>query len=263
MNAEPSSGLAPLPDPAAVRPTAPPELAPTVLVRVGLADEYLTADSPVGPVFVARNGRGVSATGPAFTADAADAFEAAFVGRFGRNLRRAPHVEAGYRTALERALHEGRGRGVRFDLRGLSPFAATVLGTALRIPRGETRPYGWVAREIGSPAAVRAVGTALGHNPVPLLIPCHRVVRSDGTIGEYAWGSAVKRAVLASEGLDPAALEHDAQHGLRYMGSDTTHIVCLPTCHYARRVMARHQVPFRSLEAAAAAGYRPCKVCRP
>lgn len=260
---EPVSGLATMPDPALLRPTAPPDLAPTVLVRVGLADEYLTADSPVGPVFVARNGRGVSATGPAFTADAADAFEASFARRFGRPLRPARHVEAGVRASLERALTDGRGRGVRFDLRGLSPFSADVLATALRIPHGEIRPYGWVAREIGHPAAVRAVGTALGHNPVPLLIPCHRVVRSDGTIGQYAWGSAVKRSVLAAEGLDPVALEHEAQHGLRYMGSDTTHIVCLPTCHYARRVMARHQVPFRSLEAAASAGYRPCKVCRP
>jgi O-6-methylguanine DNA methyltransferase len=152
---------------------------------------------------------------------------------------------------------------VRFDLRGLSPFASDVLAAALRIPRGEIRPYGWVAREIGQPAAVRAVGTALGHNPVPLLIPCHRVVRSDGSIGEYAWGSQVKHSALTAEGLDPGSLERAAHQGLRYLGSDTTHIVCLPTCHYARRIMPRHRVPFRSLEAAATAGYRPCKVCRP
>ncbi|MGZ3641826.1 MAG: methylated-DNA--[protein]-cysteine S-methyltransferase [Candidatus Limnocylindrales bacterium] len=252
-----------LPEPSLVRPTAPPEIAPTVLFRVGLADEYLTADSPVGPVFVAHNGRGVSATGPAFTSDAADAFEATFARRFGRNLRPAPRVEAGFRAGLERALREGRGRGVRFDLRGLSPFASDVLAAALRIPRGEIRPYGWVAREIGQPGAVRAVGTALGHNPVPLLIPCHHVVRSDGSIGEYAWGSQVKRSALTAEGLDPGSLERAAHQGLRYLGSDTTHIVCLPTCHYARRIMPRHQVPFRSLEAAATAGYRPCKVCRP
>ena len=51
---------------------------------------------------------------------------------------------------------------------------------ALEIPRGEVRPYGWIAAEIGRPKAVRAVGTALGHNPIPLIVPCHRVVRSDG-----------------------------------------------------------------------------------
>lgn len=252
-----------LPEPITLRPSAPPALAPTVLIRVGLADEYLTADSPVGPVLVARNGRGISAVGPAFTDDATDAFEAMFARHFGRSLHRARTVDPTFRRSLERALREGRGRGVRLDLRGLSPFASDVLATALRIPRGEIRPYGWVAREIGHPAAVRAVGTALGHNPVPLLIPCHRVVRSDGSVGEYAWGSALKRAALTAEGLDPAALESQAHLGARYLGSDTTHIVCLPTCRHARSITERHRVPFRSLEAAAAAGYRPCRDCRP
>ena len=75
---------------------------------------------------------------------------------------------------------------------------------ALEIPRGEVRPYGWIAAEIGRPKAVRAVGTALGHNPVPLIVPCHRVVRTDGTIGQYSLGGpGNKRTILSAEGLDP------------------------------------------------------------
>jgi O-6-methylguanine DNA methyltransferase len=135
---------------------------------------------------------------------------------------------------------------------------------ALEIPRGEVRPYGWIAAEIGRPKAVRAVGTALAHNPVPLVVPCHRVVRSDGLLGNYSLGGPEnKRRILAAEGLDPEALESEAGRGIRFVGSDTTKIVCLPTCQHARRIMARHRVPFASLGAARGAGYRPCKRCRP
>ncbi|HXR26700.1 MAG TPA: methylated-DNA--[protein]-cysteine S-methyltransferase [Candidatus Baltobacteraceae bacterium] len=253
----------PLPAPDLLRPVAPPDLAPAVLFRVGLADEYLTVDSPVGPVFVARNGRGVSATAPAFEAGAADAFEATFGARFGRPIRPARRVGHDEVASLEAALREGRGRGVRFDLRATTPFGRTVLEAARRIPRGEIRPYGWIAREIGHPAAVRAVGSALGRNPVPLLIPCHRVVRSDGHIGDYAWGSAIKRAVLATEGVVPDDVEREARAGLHYVGSDTTHIVCWPTCHHVRSIQPRHRVPFTTMDAAGQAGYRPCRDCRP
>ncbi|MER3421295.1 MAG: cysteine methyltransferase, partial [Chloroflexota bacterium] len=82
-----------------------------------------------------------------------------------------------------------------------------VLEKTAEIPRGEVRPYAWVAREIGAPGAVRAVGTALGHNPIPFIIPCHRVVRADGSLGEYSGGGpAVKARVLAYEGVPLAEL---------------------------------------------------------
>ncbi|MDP4840529.1 MAG: methylated-DNA--[protein]-cysteine S-methyltransferase [Alphaproteobacteria bacterium] len=67
------------------------------------------------------------------------------------------------------------------------------------IPRGETRSYSDVARAIGRPRAVRAVGTAIGHNPISLLIPCHRVLYSNGAIGNYRWGSALKKKLLDYE----------------------------------------------------------------
>ena len=142
---------------------------------------------------------------------------------------------------------------IDLDLRGHTAFERDVWQKALEIPRGEVRPYGWVAAEIGRPKAVRAVGTALGHNPVPLIVPCHRVVRSDGMIGQYSLGGPQnKRTILAAEGLDPDRLESEARAGIRFVGSDTTGAVCLPTCQHARRIAAAHRVPFRSLGTAVA-----------
>jgi O-6-methylguanine DNA methyltransferase len=259
----PNGGSPELSELSALRAAAPGDLAPTVLVRVGLADEYFTADAGIGPIFIAYNGRGVSATAPADRPEGPDGFEAAFHARFGRAIRVARRPEAGVVGKVARALAEGRPHGLHFDMRGLTAFSTDVLEGALTIPPGEIRPYAWLAREIGRPKAVRAVGSALGHNPIPILIPCHRIVRSDGLIGDYAWGTETKRRALAAEGLDPEQIERLARHGERYLGSDTTHIVCLPTCRHAKRVMERHRVPFASLEAAKAAGYRGCKVCRP
>ena len=90
------------------------------------------------------------------------------------------------------------------------------------------------------------------------------MVRSDGLIGQYSMGGPdAKRRVLAAEGLDTRALEAEAAAGIRFTGSDTTHIVCHPTCRDARRVTPRHRVTFPSLAAARSAGYRPCLHCRP
>ena len=240
---------------------APETLAPATLVAVGLADRYAELPSPLGPIVVAWNGRGISAVDRA--ADL-DEFEAHFVAHVGRPLHRADAVPADLARAVAARLAGNRRVRVPLDLRGRTEFETAVLMKALEIPRGEVRPYGWIAAEIGRPRAVRAVGTALAHNPVPLVVPCHRVVRSDGSIGQYSLGGpAAKRTILAAEGLDPDTLEAGARAGVRFLGSDTTHIVCLPTCHNAKRITARHRVAFRSLGAATASGYRACPECRP
>ena len=246
---------------ATLRVPAPPTLAPATLVAVGLADEYTTMPSPVGPVYVAWNGRGVSWIGSA--GDSA-AFEERFRHEFGRAIRPAPSVPARLRRALERRIAGDRHARLPVDLRGRTEFERAVLEKALEIPRGEVRPYSWIAAEIGRPKAVRAVGSALAHNPVPLVMPCHRVVRADGMIGQYSLGGPQnKRAVLTSEGLDPDQMENLARAGVRYIGSDTTRIYCLPSCRNARRVTDRHRVLLRSIAAGRARGYRGCKVCRP
>jgi O-6-methylguanine DNA methyltransferase len=241
--------------------TAPATLLPDVLTAVGLADAYFSLRSPLGPVYVAYNALGISAVA---RAEDPAAFEAAFRARLARSARPAREPDATLVRALEATLRGERKADLRFDLRGLSEFERAVLMKALEIPRGEVRPYGWIAREIGRPGAVRAVGTALGHNPVPILIPCHRVIRSDGSIGEYSLGGPeAKRRILAAEAVDAQALEQLAHAGVRFNGSDTTHIYCFPTCRHGRRVTPAHLVRFRSHAEAAAAGYRPCKVCRP
>jgi O-6-methylguanine DNA methyltransferase len=238
--------------------SAPGSLAPRVLVAVGLADAYASVPSPIGRLFVAWNPRGVSAVEPA--GDPA-AFEASFQARFGRAAHPA-EAPAG----LAAALGGGRRRPPRslaFDLRGLTEFERAVLAKTAEIPAGEVRPYAWVAAEIGRPRAVRAVGSALAGNPVPLLIPCHRVVYADGHIGNYALGPPNKRALLIAEGVDPDALERLARSGSRLLASTTTKIFCYPTCPHARRVTKPHRIAFKTPAAATAAGYRPCHHCRP
>ena len=246
---------------AALLTEAPSALAPNILAEVGLADHYARIDSPIGPLVVAWNGLGVSAVE---AAPDAVAFEAAHLVRTGRRAYPAEHLPDRLAAAIGRRLDGDRRVRIDLDLRGHTDFERDVWHKALEIPRGEVRPYGWIAAEIGRPRAVRAVGTALGHNPVPLIVPCHRVVRTDGTIGQYSLGGpANKRTSLTSEGLDPDAMESAARAGIRFVGSDTTHVVCLPTCHAAKRITAAHRVPFRSMGSAAAGGYRACRVCRP
>jgi methylated-DNA-[protein]-cysteine S-methyltransferase len=88
------------------------------------------------------------------------------------------------------------------DLGRLTPFQATVLQAARNIPSGSVRTYGQIAQAIGSPRASRAVGQALGRNPVPIVIPCHRVIASDGSLGGYSGGGGLqsKRFLLGLEG---------------------------------------------------------------
>lgn len=95
------------------------------------------------------------------------------------------------------------GRNRRFegalDLTLARGFGRRVVEQLQQIPYGETRSYGEVARAVGSPGAVRAVGTACRRNPLPIAIPCHRVVRSDGALGQYAGGVEAKRVLLDVE----------------------------------------------------------------
>ncbi|MFC7744118.1 methylated-DNA--[protein]-cysteine S-methyltransferase [Nocardiopsis composta] len=119
----------------------------------------------------------------------------AFRERFGRPLLAAERTPDGLLTALR----TGDAAGLAVDLSASTGFQADVLQAARTIPRGEVRPYAWIAELIGRPRAVRAVGTALATNPVPLVVPCHRVTRSDGTLGRYIFGDRTKADLLALE----------------------------------------------------------------
>jgi O-6-methylguanine DNA methyltransferase len=237
---------------------APAGFAEKVLAQAGVADSYAVFETVLGPVYVAWSQLGVSA---AMRSPSAAYFEEWFQRDVGRRLVRV-EPPASLAAKIEDQL-SGK-RRMRFDLRSVGPFAQAVLLKTLEIPRGQVRPYGWIAREIGHPLAVRAVGTALANNPIPYFIPCHRVVRSDGVIGNYGGGGPeAKKNILSLEGVQLARLQKLAQSGFRYEGVKSTKIFCFPTCYHGRRVREENFVFFRDIADARAAGYRPCKDCRP
>ncbi len=155
------------------------------------------------------------------------------------------------------------------DLSRLTAFQRAVLAKTAQIPPGEVRPYEWVAREIGHPQAARAVGNALAANPIPLLIPCHRVVAKNGHIGRYTGGGpAAKARLLELEGVDVRWLAQLAAQRIRLVARPALGTFCYPTCRLGGRgpVAAPPGEPpvgFLTPEAALAAGYRPCPCCRP
>ena len=237
---------------------APAGFADRVLTVAGVGDSYAVFDTVIGRVHVAWNRNGISA---AMRAKSDAEFEQWFAREIGRPLHRGvPPAEMADRLANEL----GGKRGLRFDLRGLTEFEASVLRKAREIPRGQVRPYSWIAREIGHPAAVRAVGTALANNPIPYFIPCHRVIRADGVIGNYGGGGPeAKKTILEQEGVALDRLQQLARTGYRYEGVRSTKVYCYPTCHHARRAMEKNVVWLHDAAEAKAAGFRPCKVCRP
>ena len=97
---------------------------------------------------------------------------------------------------LSDGVYEKRNGGIQMNDEG----SRRSLEAVKDIPRGEVRPYAWAAREAGSPKASRAVGSVTANNPVPLVVPCHRVVRNDGRTGQYAFGVREKVGVLEGEG---------------------------------------------------------------
>ncbi len=238
---------------------APATLAPAVLERLGLTDVYWRLESAIGPVFVARSAIGISRVSREASPGA---FERTYRKRFGRPVRPAAAPAS---AELARWIREGAAAPEpKFDLRGLSEFERAVLTKALEIPRGQVRSYAWIAKEIGAPKAVRAAGTALAHNPVPLLIPCHRVVRSDGQIGRYSLGGdRFKRAILEAEGAHPELIEQVAASGVRFLGNEEKRYYCVPTCGGIASLLEENPVRFHSEREARQAGYRPCGACRP
>jgi O-6-methylguanine DNA methyltransferase len=236
----------------ALQESPPKSIERGVLIRTALADQYTPISGPIGSIYVGFTPLGISSVVP--TPDEGE-FLVAHARRVGRKAYPGP-MPARLAGQLQRTLETGRLGKLPVDLRQLSDFQRRVLDVTASIPPGEVRPYGWVAREMGNEGAVRAVGSALGRNPVPIAIPCHRVVRSDGAIGNYAFGSSMKRSLLEHEGMTEFGV-------MRFVGSDTTGIFCYPTCRNARRITEKHRVEFSSPARAAAAGYRSCKVCRP
>jgi AraC family transcriptional regulator of adaptative response/methylated-DNA-[protein]-cysteine methyltransferase len=156
---------------------------------------------PLGPCLVGVTARGVC--GFEFLDDDADAHPALAAwrarwpgARFGADAARTARVAEVAFQALERG---AAGGGLALHLPGTN-FQLQVWRALVRVPAGCVASYARVAAAVGKPGAARAVGAAVGANPVALLVPCHRVLRADGGIGGYRWGAARKRALLALEG---------------------------------------------------------------
>lgn len=168
--------------------------------QAGAGEEilYAFADGPLGRTLLATTARGVCFIGFGEVDDVLlDNMRARF-----RNARFAPAPEAlaARLAAVTAMIEEPRtARALPLDLRG-TVFQRRVWEVLRTIPPGETRSYAQVAAAIGMPKAARAVGAAVGANPVSLVVPCHRVIGSDGSLTGYEWGVARKKRLLASEG---------------------------------------------------------------
>ncbi len=241
---------------AATRTPAPAGIIGRVLEAT--TDQFGEVKTELGTVQVAFNGRGITMVYMGATGE----FERYYERRRGRKASPAAVPESYAHLVQQAAAGEPIDRPP-VDLEGLPPFERKVLELLLKIPRGEVRPYLWLAREAGSPGAVRAVGNTMARNPIPFLLPCHRVVPAEGGVGNYAFGSRMKRDLLCREGVPMDELDELARKKVRFVGCKSTGVYCFPTCRGARRMLPSNRVPFSGVEEAHRAGYRACMHCRP
>ena len=165
----------------------------------GLLDvAYRTVDTPVGPLLLAATEQGLVRV--AYPSQGHDAVLAQLATLVSPRILRAPGRLDPVALQLEEYFARRRRMfDVPLDLRLARGFRRDVLTHLQQIPYGTTESYAQVAAAAGSPRAVRAVGSACATNPVPIVVPCHRVVRSDGSLGGYAGGSPAKQALLSLE----------------------------------------------------------------
>jgi methylated-DNA-[protein]-cysteine S-methyltransferase len=180
-----------------------PALAERAL-RAGLVDvAYATTDSPVGPLLLAATDTGVVRV--SFAREGFDDVLVALAQLISPRVLEAPgRLEAARRQLEEYFAGRRTAFDVPLDHRLSRGFRAKALGAIAAIPFGRTGTYSSIAAAAGSPRAVRAAGSACATNPIPLLVPCHRVVRSDGSMGRYGGGEAAKRLLLEHEHALPA-----------------------------------------------------------
>jgi methylated-DNA-[protein]-cysteine S-methyltransferase len=169
-------------------------------VEVGFA----TIDSPLGELLLASGPRGLLRV--AYCDHGAEAVLEEISLALSPRISEEPRAVERARRELEEYFEGSRRTfGLELDLAALAPFTRRVLAVTAEIPYGGVLSYGEVAAEAGSPRASRAVGNALGSNPIAVVIPCHRVLRSGGAIGGYGGGLHRKRMLLELEGSLPPA----------------------------------------------------------
>ena len=166
----------------------------------GLLDVAIgSTDSPVGELLLAVTPRGLAYVG--FEEEERDELLARFARELSpRILEHAAAIDDVRRELDEYFAGRRRSFDLLLDRRLIRGIARDVLATTAKVPFGRTTTYGVVAERIGRPRASRAVGNALGSNPIPIVIPCHRVLRAGGDVGGYAGGPERKRSLLRLEG---------------------------------------------------------------
>jgi methylated-DNA-[protein]-cysteine S-methyltransferase len=165
---------------------------------LGLVDiGFDLVDTPIGELLVAASDRGLAAISFETDADRVDRLTRIA----GPRVLRSPRSVDNARRELEEYF-EGRRQtfDLTLDLRALPQFTVSVLEQLARVPYGETTTYGELARRVGHPRAARAVGTVMHRNRIPIVLPCHRVVGSTGSLTGYAGGLDLKRRLLELEG---------------------------------------------------------------
>jgi methylated-DNA-[protein]-cysteine S-methyltransferase len=169
-------------------------------VRAGLLDVgYDVVDSPVGPLLVAASERGLVR----ISFDPDPERQLSRLARLGgQRVLRAPLAVDEARRELD-DYFAGRRRvfDLSLDLRGTTEFSVRVLRELARVPYGRTSTYGDLARRAGRPAAARAVGMVMNRNPLPIVLPCHRILGASGDLVGYGGGLHVKEALLRLEGV--------------------------------------------------------------
>jgi O-6-methylguanine DNA methyltransferase len=142
-----------------------------------------------------------------------------------------------------------------------SDFQRRVLKRLRRVPAGSVVSYQGLAAAIGVPTGQRAIGNTVASNPVPIYVPCHRVIRSDGSLGNYGGGPERKLKLLRAEGF---TLDRQRRLPLEAVyGHSTSKIFCRPTCSAVRRAESRRWLIFANSARAQLFGMRACKLCRP
>ena len=223
------------------------------IARVGIID------SPMGRLFIADGPRGILAI-HFMDGKGLEPLEAmrgkfdviedqAAADRIGDEIRR---FVAGDRTALKHDI----------DLSLVeSDFKRRALTKLRSVPLGSVITYQGLAAACGAPDGQRAIGNAMGSNPVPIYVPCHRVIKSDLSIGNYGGGVDRKLKLLRAEGF---TVGKDLRVPARaVMGHQRTHIFCRPECSAAKRAKVGRFYIYADSERARSAGLRACKICHP
>ena len=200
-------------------PAALAERIASAAIAEGLVDAvYDTLPSPIGPLLVVQSELGICRIG--FASESSDEALAGVAATIGPRVVRSAAETAAARDAIAAYLEGDQlALPLPVDLRLVhSSFRRVVLDTLRAVPRGQTVTYGELATRAGHPRAFRAVGTTCATNPIPILVPCHRVLPATGGIGNYGGGPERKRVLLELEGalsLDPPNLAAPRRRGLR------------------------------------------------